>query len=193
MNNCILIGDSIRLGYQETVESELAGQAEFWKPEENGGTSANVLAHLDEWVISRKPDVVHINCGLHDIARSPENNKNTRVSFDDYQKNVRTIFERVRNETDALLLWARTTPVIEVRHNSGRKGFDRLNADIDQYNAAVDAIAAEMNVPVNDLNKVVLDADYESFMTEDGVHYLPEGSALLGRAVAAFIKAHAGV
>ena len=53
MNNLpliVLIGDSIRMGYQDHVASELAGRAEVWVPEENGGDSRNVLAHLDQWV-----------------------------------------------------------------------------------------------------------------------------------------------
>ena len=68
-NKVILIGDSIRMGYQEFARAECAGTTDVWAPAENGGTSRNVLAHLDEWVISRRPDVVHVNCGLHDIRR----------------------------------------------------------------------------------------------------------------------------
>ena len=66
----VLIGDSIRMGYQDHVVSQLAGRAEVWAPEENGGDSRNVLAHLDQWVFVRQPDLVHVNCGLHDLKRA---------------------------------------------------------------------------------------------------------------------------
>ena len=33
----VLIGDSIRMGYQPFVTEALAGEAEIWAPEENGG------------------------------------------------------------------------------------------------------------------------------------------------------------
>jgi len=66
-NQVVLIGDSIRLGYQETVAQELAGRAQVWGPPENSGDSVNVRRHLEEWVLSRRPTVVHLNCGLHDI------------------------------------------------------------------------------------------------------------------------------
>jgi hypothetical protein len=66
----VLIGDSIRLGYAPRVAERLSGKAVVISPAENGGDSANVLAHLDEWVLRHKPDVVHLNCGLHDLKRS---------------------------------------------------------------------------------------------------------------------------
>ena len=67
MKKVILIGDSIRMGYQPTVQQALLNQAHVWVPQENGGTSTNVLAHLDEWILSHRPDIVHLNCGLHDL------------------------------------------------------------------------------------------------------------------------------
>jgi len=56
MKAAILIGDSIRMGYEGFVRDALAGTADVWAPEENGGTSRNVLAHLDEWVLSRNKE-----------------------------------------------------------------------------------------------------------------------------------------
>ncbi len=69
MGTIVLIGDSIRMGYQEVVRRELGGVAEVWGPEENGGNSENVLAHLEDWALSRSPDVIHVNCGLHDLRK----------------------------------------------------------------------------------------------------------------------------
>lgn len=188
MKSCILIGDSIRLGYQATVNAALEGFVTMWQPEENGGTSANILEHLDEWVLSRKPDIVHINCGLHDIARREDDNTQSRIDLDQYTKNVRSIFDQVRAKTNAQLLWARTTPVIEERHNS-LKGFHRYNADINAYSAAVDSICKEMNIPIDNLHAIVLASNPEAILTADGVHYTDEGKVLLGKAVAEFIRA----
>ncbi|HEY66459.1 MAG TPA: hypothetical protein G4O02_18060 [Caldilineae bacterium] len=42
----VLIGDSIRMGYEPFVWEMLQGVADVWGPEENGGTSQNVLDHL---------------------------------------------------------------------------------------------------------------------------------------------------
>src|SRR5262245_50346095 len=66
----VLIGDSIRIGYAPRVVERLAGKAAVVSLPDNGGDSGNVLAHLDDWVIREQPDVVHLNCGLHDLKRS---------------------------------------------------------------------------------------------------------------------------
>ncbi len=70
MQTVTLIGDSIRMGYQEVVGRLLAGRAKVWGPVENGGTSANALDNLDQWVIARPANIVHINCGTHDLNRN---------------------------------------------------------------------------------------------------------------------------
>ena len=69
MKTIVLIGDSIRYGYQEKGRVQLADWTRVLTPVQNGGTSAYVLAQLDDLVISRDADVVHINCGLHDIKK----------------------------------------------------------------------------------------------------------------------------
>ena len=88
MKHIILLGDSIRLGYQDIVRVELAEWAEIWAPEENGRDSRNILAHLDDWVIARAPDLVHLNCGLHDLKREFNATIN-QVPLDEYAANVR--------------------------------------------------------------------------------------------------------
>ena len=84
----MLVGDSIRLGYAPRVAERLTGKAVVISPPENGGDSANVLAHLDEWVIRLKPDVVHLNCGLHDLKRA-KNDGRHQVELDRYKENLR--------------------------------------------------------------------------------------------------------
>ena len=47
MKKLVLVGDSIRMGYQAYVMRELFGFSDVWVPEQNGGNSANVQKHLD--------------------------------------------------------------------------------------------------------------------------------------------------
>ena len=46
-----------------------------------------------------------------------------------------------------------------------------------------------MQVEINDLYQVVVDHGVEKMLGPDGVHFTEEGSAILGRAVAAAIRA----
>jgi isoamyl acetate esterase len=186
MKQLILIGDSIRMGYQKYVIHELNGIAEVWAPTENGGNSANILKHLDAWVISRKPDILHINCGLHDLRKDFETGT-PAIPLEQYEANLREFLGRIQRETDTAVVWATTTPVNEAWHHE-RKGFDRLEADVLAYNEVAVSVAQELGIPINDLFQVISDAGRDRLLTPDGVHFSDEGSALLGRAVAAYVK-----
>ena len=182
MKTIVLIGDSIRMGYQETVRKELADSADVWGPEQNGGTSENVLAHLDEWVIRCHPDVLHINCGLHDLKK--EFGQDTAaVPLSRYADNVRTILTRVKTETESTVVWALTTPVNQDWHHKN-KSFDRFERDVILYNAAATDICRELDILINDLFATVTSAGRDDLLLPDGVHFKPEGCALLGRRVA---------
>ena len=65
---CLLIGDSIRSGYQGTVESLLAGQFTFSVPP-SGWTGAvdSAWEFVDSWLAAGPYDVIHFNWGLHDV------------------------------------------------------------------------------------------------------------------------------
>jgi isoamyl acetate esterase len=182
----ILIGDSIRMGYQDTVKQELAGLADVWAPDSNGFDSRNVLAQLDDWVIARAPDVVHLNCGLHDIKR-PFGAADCAVPIQEYEQNARRILERVTKETGARLLWASTTPVNQKWHHD-RKNFDRFEADVTAYNRAAAHIASDLAIPLNDLYATITAVGRDLLLQQDGVHFTPEGCALLGRKVADFVR-----
>ena len=186
MQQLILIGDSIRMGYQADVIRELAEYANVWAPTQNGGNSANILQHLDEWIISRSPAVVHINCGLHDLRKDFDTSK-PAIPLNQYESNLRAFLGRILAETDCTIIWATTTPVNEIWHHE-RKGFDRLEADVVSYNAVALKVADDLAIPINDLFGVITDAGRDSYLTPDGVHFTPEGSALLGKAVAEFVK-----
>lgn len=186
MQQLILIGDSIRMGYQADVIRELANLADVWAPTQNGGNSANILQHLDEWIISRSPDVVHINCGLHDLRKDFDTGE-PAISINQYESNLRALLKRILAETNCTVTWAMTTPVNEIWHHE-RKGFDRLEADVASYNAVACKVVDDLDIPINDLFRVITDAGRDNYLTPDGVHFTPEGSALLGKAVAEFVK-----
>ena len=187
MQTVVLIGDSIRKGYEQTVRDELAGAAAVFAPEANGGDSHNVLAHLQEWAGVPAPAVVHVNCGLHDI-KTPFDENMAVVPLDAYEQNVRTILAQLRDtRPDAKLIWALTTPVNHAWHHE-KKDFDRFEKDVTAYNNAARRAASDLGVTVNDLYSVVAEAGRDRLLVGDGVHFTPEGYALLGRHVAGAIR-----
>jgi dienelactone hydrolase/lysophospholipase L1-like esterase len=179
----VLVGDSIRLGYAPKVAERLSGRAVVISLPENGGDSANVLAHLDEWVLRHKPDVVHLNCGLHDLKRTRSDGHH-QVELDRYSENLRRIITRIREGTDAAVVFADTTPILDERHARRGADFDRTEADVQRYNAAATTIMGELGVPIHDLHWVVEQGGPERMLGPDGTHYTAAAYDRLAEAVA---------
>lgn len=180
--NVVLLGDSIRLGYQPWVARLLGERAQVWGPDQNGETTLKTLEHLDAWAISRDPDVIHFNCGLHDLKRLPDA-PGCLVSLDDYRRHLRAIITRLRADTQATLIWATTTPVDDARHQNW-KSFVRREADVLAYNEAGREVATQLGVRINDLHACITQAGLLNVLKNDGVHFLPEGDQRLARQVA---------
>jgi lysophospholipase L1-like esterase len=172
----VLVGDSIRMGYAPLVAKRLEGKAIVISAEPNGEDTANVLRNLDEWVIEEHPDVVHINAGLHDLKVK---DKTHQVPLTEYEKNLSTILARIRTGTKARIIFATTTPILDNLHAQRKVGFDRFEADVQKYNAAVVSVMNQAGVPVNDLHKVVEGGGKERLMAGDGTHYTPQGYEML--------------
>ena len=195
MKTALLIGDSISNGYRELAGELLSeqGVAVEWH---SGGSSAQVLAGLGEWIdVGRGPDVVHFNCGLHD-SRYFRIADAYQQPLANYEALLSGIVRWLQANTSAQLVWATTTPVIGERieayfeRNPTKVGYLRRPDDIAAYNDAAAAIMAAAGVPVNDLYAVVKGGSPEDCLADDGVHMTAYGYELLARAVADGIRAH---
>ena len=167
----------------------MADEVAVFAPAQNGGTSRNVLAHLDEWVLKQQPDLVHVNCGLHDLKRAF--GETPEVPLEIYRGHVRQILERLGSRLQGTVVWATTTPVDQELHHRN-KAFDRFEADVRAYNKAALDSANACGIPVNDLFAAMCAAEPEHYLLADGVHFTEAGSTLLGKAVSASIKKHLG-
>lgn len=69
--NVFLIGDSLRMGYCETVKTDLSDVANVFYPAENCRNSQYIITCLRTWSTLCDPktvDLVHFNCGHWDAA-----------------------------------------------------------------------------------------------------------------------------
>ena len=180
-----LIGDSIAGGYAAGVQAELAGEVAIEVRPENGEDSRRVLARLGEWLEERRYDVIHVNCGLHDLRRLHCSGE-FQVPLADYEANLRQIVTRLRQHTDRLV-WGHSTPVIDGQPVA-EKGFDRFNRDVAADNQVADRVMAACDVAVNDLHGAILEAGVANCVSADGVHMTDQGYAALSHQVAAAIR-----
>jgi lysophospholipase L1-like esterase len=180
----LLIGDSVSMWYTLPVRKLLEGKANVHRPPVNCHHSRQVLAELDSYLGDKPWDVIHLNCGGHDItyringdgAATPPPEGKIVVPLDQYQANLRAIIKRLK-QTKAKIIWAATTPMGEAYI---KKGF-RFEEDIVKYNAAAAEIMKEEGIPINDLYSLA--KPYANKLLKDGVHFTNEGSDVLAKAV----------
>jgi lysophospholipase L1-like esterase len=185
----VLIGDSIRLGYAPIVARQLDGKAVIAQSKANGGDSSNVVKNLKKWAIDEQPDVVHFNCGIHDIKKDKQTGK-FQTPPEKYEANLRTIVETLRKETKAKVIFATTTPILDDRAARQREQatYELLDASTAEYNEIARRVMKELDVPIDDLRAALGTGDeLGKVMTADGVHFTDEGRTKLGNAVAEFI------
>ena len=185
----LLIGDSICMGYRPLVKQRLEDKVNVIGIDDNGGDSSNLLKNLDEWIINRNADLIHFNCGLHDLRVDPKTG-NYQQPLDIYKTNLQKIVQRLKEKTNAKLVWATSTPVIDERHNAVKE-FHRYERDVEAYNKAATAIMKEAGIVIDDLFSIIMTSvarrnvsdDIEICLMPDGVHATEHGNNLLTNAV----------
>ena len=130
----------------------------------NGGDSSNVLAYLKEFT-ELEYDVLLLNCGLHDIKTTT----GRQIEPEAYERNLREILEFVKKP----VIWVRTTPVDDARHQKYSPKFSRYDKDVVLYNEIADKVMAEYGVPEIDLYHFTkaLMRDGEVYGEKDHVHF----------------------
>lgn len=192
----LLIGDSISIGYTVDVQKALQGKANVHRPLTNCGPTTKGLKELDAWLNTGGKDkkwaVIHFNWGLHDLkyisgkgdklSAVDAPNSHQQVAPDDYQKNLRTLVQRLK-KTKAHLIWRNTTPVPE-----GARG--RVVGDSNKYNKIAAKIMTEEGVEIHDLYAFAKKHAAEIQRKAD-VHYTPAGSRKLAHEVVKVLKIEA--
>jgi len=182
-----LIGDSIRIGYQDIVRELLAERAEIWSPESNCMHSVHHLFHIQPWYVEPAADIIHFNFGLWDCRRLERGGAENAVPVEVFARNLDFILRMVRAATSARLVWATITPVVQDRYNarfSLPQDPCRVASDVELYNAAAAPVLLRHGILVNDLHAFVEEQGRERLICDDGVHYTEQGARLLGEQVA---------
>lgn len=186
MKHVILLGDSIRMGYDKYVKESLEEVAQVYYSRENGSFAQNTLRFLHEWKKKGEwptdADLVHWNCGLWDVGELYGDGPMSSLSH--YSETIARIDKRIRLLfPKAKVVFATSTAVREEGYHGS---FHRYNATIEAFNAAALAALADTDTVINDLyahTKNIL-PQYCSDMT----HYnTPEGAAYMGGKVLSVI------
>lgn len=172
----MLLGDSLRMGYQPVVTRLLEGKATVSGPSENGRWAGYTLNSLRFWINGMpKPDVVHWNCGLWDLGDDYNLGRPFSLPEEFESALERTIAVVNKLFPDATLIMGTIMPT----ENPDSKGME-------EYNEIIKKVAARHNVPVNDLFPIVKNST--GLFGPDHLHLTEEGYELVGGKVAEVIE-----
>lgn len=195
MPTILILGDSISNGYTPYVERALAGRFEIIRRGERIETDTGPTWHDSHLFLQKQEgwledtpsvDMIHFNCGLHDLMRDRETGA-AIVPLGRYGENLQRIVRRLQ-ATDARLIWATTTPVLDERHQAKVEKYDRLESDVLAYNRESEAIMRAAGIEIDDLHEAICSGDIGSLVREDGVHMTEAGSERLGEQVVQVIR-----
>ena len=185
MKNVLLIGDSIRMGYDKAIKKTLEGKARVYFPEENCRFASYVLRYLHEYkalVQDGEVDILHWNAGLWDCLRLFDEEPHTPI--DVYVYYIDRICSRIKKLfPDAKVIFATST---SVQSEKMSKDFKRYNEEIEKYNEAAVAVVKKFGFEINDLYAVSANLPDEAH--SDPVHYYtPMGTKAFTNAVLSYI------
>ncbi len=187
----LIIGDSISIGYTPFVWKYFQGKALVTHNPGNAQHTGTGLEKIDEWIGSDDWDLIQLNWGLWDLAYVRFDEKNVRyrdkvngkVTFspEEYAANLDQLVTRIKQLTDAKLVFVTTTYV-------PNEEIGRFTEDPEKYNAAAKAVMAKHRVPVNDIYEASIAIHQEEGLGNDDVHYSTKGSEALGKLITSFLE-----
>ena len=177
MKKILILGDSIRMGYDKYVKMALEDVAQVCYPVANCRFSSNLLRHLHEWMeetgFGEETDLVYWNAGLWDNLLLYDGLPH--IPLDVYKANVERICKLLRLlAPKAKIIFATSTPVQEEKFTGRLK---RSNRDTERYNLAAAQIVKENGGQIDDLYTLAKNAP-ESYHSDPTHYYTKEGKKL---------------
>ena len=186
MKKILLIGDSIRAGYDKYTKMAFEDSAEIYFPKDNCRFTGYIIRHLLDWKnqleLGEDVDLIHWNAGLWDDLIMLDGKQHT--SLETYKENI----ERICNIIKILfpraeMIFATSTPVQEELFTVCK----RYNKDTEEYNAAAIEIVQKHGGHINDLYTLMSEApvEYHSDLTH---YYTREGTRIITNQVVRCIE-----
>lgn len=191
MKNLLLIGDSIRMGYDKSVKRTLEGKANVIFPAENCRFASHVLRYFHEYLKDIKGDdidVVHWNAGLWDCLRLFQEEPHTPI--DVYEYYIERVCIRIKKICpNARVIFATSTKVLSEKMSVD---FKRYNEEIEKYNEVAVNIVKKYGFEVNDLYALSMNLPEDAH--SDAVHYYtPMGTKAFTNQVLSFVAPALGI
>ena len=187
MKKVLLLGDSIRMGYDDYVKEELKECEVFYEPEDNGRFITYEIWMFNNLNSRFGPfDVVHFNAGYWDMNREGPNGE-PETPLEDYKHNLQRLIRLIR-ATKAIPVFATTIPIYDNPIKDGDyEPTNYRNAWVLEYNQAALEVMEEEGVKVNDLYSLLL-KEKRYCKCYDSLHLTEEGYQKCAKQVAQVVR-----
>ena len=178
MKKILLLGDSIRQGYDKYVKMAFEDIAEVYYPSENCRFTVYMLRHLTEWVdqlqCGNDVDLVHWNAGLWDDLVLVD--RLHHIPIDVYREYIERIYRMLQGLfPKAKIVFATSTSVQEELFESFP--VKRYNRDTERYNEVAVEVVKRCGGDINDLYSLSKEAPAE-YHSDQTHYYTMEGTKL---------------
>ena len=178
MKKIILLGDSIRLSYQNRVRELLGPDYTVWGPDDNCRFASYTLRMLYDYREQLKDaDLIHFNCGLWDMCDLFGDGPFTPIEV--YAEQMARIAKILKTYAPVVVFAATTPPSPKMWGHD----MERVRA----YNAAAMAALEPLGILFDDLFTPVAE-DIDRMISEDLLHASPFGVEVLANRVADCVK-----
>ncbi len=185
MKNLLLIGDSIRMGYDKAVRKTLENKVNVISPSDNCRFASYVLRYFHEYlgdIDGKDINVIHWNAGLWDCLRLFGEEPQTPLEVYGYY--IDRICKRIKKLCpNAKVFFATSTSVLSEKMSDD---FKRYNEEIKEYNDTAEEIVRSYGFEVNDLFELSLTLP-ESAHSDPVHYYTPLGTETMTNQVLYYI------
>lgn len=144
----------------------------------SGHKSNDMLARLDRDVLSKRPQVMTLSCGVNDVWHQ-DNGRG--VQLEDYKRNITAILDKCAASNCTVVVLTAT-----MFERGADPAKDVHNIKLAPYNAFLREEAKRRGLPLADLNQAMWDghaADAKARYTRDSVHMAEAGDRLMAEGV----------
>ena len=192
MKKILLIGDSIRLGYDRYVKMALEDVAQVCYPANNCRFASYIVRHLPDWIAEtgcgEEVDLVYWNAGLWDGLIMADGMHHTPLDIYAYYIDricnlLKMFFPRAK------IIFATSTPVQEELFTGWLK---RYNKDTQQYNQTASRIVIDHGGQVDDLYALAMGAPV-SYHSDQTHYYTKDGTRMFTEHIVATLENALGI
>lgn len=139
----------------------------------SGHKSNDMLARVDRDVISKKPDIMTLSCGVNDVWHGPNG-----VPLDKYKTNITELVDKVQAANIKVVILT-STLIFDMDSANSLK--------LDAYNDFLRSFAKERKLPLADLSadmkEIIKARGAKACLTVDGVHMDIKGNEMMAKGV----------